>query len=567
MTLRSPAIKQRFFFLTIVLGMLLALPLVLAACGGDDEDDEPTAVPVTPVIPTPTVVSTPIPDISPVPPLDFDVEAQAEPTMQPLQIAFVQPATDDDIEQARVNLQAHLNQQFEGEVSILVNVYPNQRQAIDALCSGEPVMVWVDAFTYYLASGTCDVEPVLQVDRDFPPEPVGEEDETSDAADEDATATATEEETEVPVDDEDADDEEDELTATPTATLSPTPTFTPTATPTATPDTTFDLYYNRNNSGAASVANIVFNVTRLTVCRISATDEVSWVYPNITLRRQYLQDAVRRNLQADPLTGWQAIQQVDDYVEMLRAIEQNECNLGAIPAGTFDIWAAEVEEDEDTPLNINNTRPVQAGYDAPLIPDDLLLAASSEILDEDLVEQIVEEINALDTYFIEATPAPTEDTLGPAEDVQDEILGEGTGTPEIDGNGDEETEEARPADGDSAQTTPDDATDESATPTEEVADETPEADATTVEEETLSEDGTVEATEDLSAEPGEAVDGTGTPLAATGTPESPEVFDPAPFANPLPLLLGEYYQLLEFDIAAYEAFIAWLQGARWQMGN
>lgn len=131
------------------LGLLVALGLLLAACGGQ--------VAATPTLPPPTI--TPTPRSTALPPVATQVPLGS--AARPYRMIFVPPA-----ESAATGLAVEqlLNSRLDRGFS--VEAMGSAAEALDALCSGQAGFAWVDGWTLLAAQmGGC-ASPVLKLQRD-----------------------------------------------------------------------------------------------------------------------------------------------------------------------------------------------------------------------------------------------------------------------------------------------------------------------------------------------------------------------------------------------------------------
>jgi hypothetical protein len=63
------------------------------------------------------------------------------------------------------NIRTQFDRALEEDIAYEVDIFPSMEAALTALCnSGDPTLVWVDAFTYIAAKARCDVTPHLGVE-------------------------------------------------------------------------------------------------------------------------------------------------------------------------------------------------------------------------------------------------------------------------------------------------------------------------------------------------------------------------------------------------------------------
>ena len=138
----------------MVLGVWV-LSLVLVACGEADDSRRPTRVP-TRIPPTPTLRSTALPDVPEAP----DIGDPERPIV--IRIAVPDERKTSAVRQAA----QQLAQLLTDELGLAFKVeLTDEKSALDALCSGSPVMGWVSAFTYAAARQECEAIPLLAVKR------------------------------------------------------------------------------------------------------------------------------------------------------------------------------------------------------------------------------------------------------------------------------------------------------------------------------------------------------------------------------------------------------------------
>lgn len=131
------------------------LSLVLVACGEADDSHRPRRVP-TRIPPTPTLRSTALPDVPEAP----DVGAPERPIV-------IRIAVPDERKTSAIRQTAQqLAQLLTDELGLVFKIeLTDEKSALDALCSGGPVMGWVSAFTYAAARQQCEAIPLLAVKR------------------------------------------------------------------------------------------------------------------------------------------------------------------------------------------------------------------------------------------------------------------------------------------------------------------------------------------------------------------------------------------------------------------
>lgn len=127
--------------------------MVLMACGGEEEAPPPTRTPLP--RPTATPRSTPLPEV------ELPVLLGTED--KPISLLFVIALPDSGQEDAIDTLQTQLTDLLGENLAVQLNLLASPREALDAICNGEPALLWVDAFTYIAAERDCDASPVLGV--------------------------------------------------------------------------------------------------------------------------------------------------------------------------------------------------------------------------------------------------------------------------------------------------------------------------------------------------------------------------------------------------------------------
>jgi len=156
LNLRRCAINRRILSILTCLAGWLLLGLLLSACGGGGEDDNPVAAQrATAVPPTATPRSTALPDVPPAPEL-----GQPE---RPLTLFFVPEGSRRAATDAADSLADYLGDEL--GLAVEVRLASDQSQALDAVCSGAPAAAWLDAFTAASAVERCGAEPVLTITR------------------------------------------------------------------------------------------------------------------------------------------------------------------------------------------------------------------------------------------------------------------------------------------------------------------------------------------------------------------------------------------------------------------
>jgi hypothetical protein len=273
----------------------------------------------------------------------------------------------------RGNLEAQLNFRLANEnqsdtlrylgLSLAVEVrgFDNMREALEAVCSGDPTFVWVDAFTYIAAERACGAQPYYMVRLS--------DEETVEGLPEDITFDG---ETGV----------------------------------------TFDIVYNTR---LGTLPNGLADLADTTVCRLGPNDAISWIYFGLTLQ----------SAGVNPITGLAGVVDVDDYGAMVLDIlsdEEGTCQVGAIPHGTLeDIleYLADEADDEDEFPEIDLEAP-----DSPLrlllegeetwaeVPNLILITSPEPVLPAEFREPIVTSLDEL-LEDIDNTAADVEDVLAP----------------------------------------------------------------------------------------------------------------------------------------------------------
>lgn len=310
----------------------------------------------------PPPVSTPLPLPATVVPLGFfpsPLAAELDlgtPTVtpRPVYMGFVIFDANFDQRQARVDLQESLNAQVGNSPYVEIEIYENQTAALAAVCSGRPVLVWVDAFTYVAAEQRgCGVQPLQGLVRGS-----------------------------------------NRLTAV--------------------ESTSFVMLYNTESAAQpppSSLENIKESAASLTICRLNATDPYSWIYPALVFQAGVSPSRVETTPTATParpltLTPappmWEAIIDTEDYAALVRAIFDETCDLGAVPADQLDNIIEAIQEDDEAPLEIDLetedsvlrlVEEPQGGWLA--VPYEVLIAPPDGVFPPELRERILTALEEL----------------------------------------------------------------------------------------------------------------------------------------------------------------------------
>lgn len=154
--MEGAAINRNVRHISALFSVGLILSILLVACGGEEEAPPPTRTPLP--RPTSTPRSTPLPDV------DLPVILGSQD--KPVSLLFVISSPESEQEDAIDTLQDQLTDQLgddEGSLTVEVGLLATPREAIDALCAGQPAMIWVDVFTYIAAERECGAMPVFGV--------------------------------------------------------------------------------------------------------------------------------------------------------------------------------------------------------------------------------------------------------------------------------------------------------------------------------------------------------------------------------------------------------------------
>lgn len=279
-----------------------------------------------------------------------DEEIEMTPTLTPEELG---PQGDGS---PRGELEAQLNYRltFENQnehlrylglsLAVQVTGFDTMREALTAVCSGRPTLVWVDAFTYIAAEQACGAQPLYAVRLS--------DEEVVEGLPEDITV-----------------DGETGLT--------------------------FDIVYNTR---LGTLPNGVVDLAGTTVCRLGPTDPISWGYFSLTLRGAGL----------NPITDFASIVDVDDYAAMVLEIlndDEETCQVGAIPHGTLEdileYLADEADEDEGFPeIDLEALdSPIRLLLDGqetwPEVPHMVLIASPEPVLSADFREPVVASFDEL----------------------------------------------------------------------------------------------------------------------------------------------------------------------------
>ncbi len=149
--------------MTVFLTFILAL-FILTACGGGDEDTAP---------PSTIIVASPTPRSTPLPPVNTPVFYGS--TDLPLRVLYIPPTGASNVTDAEISVSEALNTNLtnirleELGLTMQVQLEPveNMLAALDAVCIQRDALAWVDAFTYAAAVERCDAQPLLGVQREI----------------------------------------------------------------------------------------------------------------------------------------------------------------------------------------------------------------------------------------------------------------------------------------------------------------------------------------------------------------------------------------------------------------
>ncbi len=133
------------------IGLILSISLV--ACGGEETPPPPTRTPLPQ--PTATPRSTPLPEV--------ELPIILGSPDKPISLIFVIASPNSGQVDAQDTLQAQLTDQLGENLAVTVGLLSTPREALDAICNGEPALMWVDAFTYIAAERACGASPLLGV--------------------------------------------------------------------------------------------------------------------------------------------------------------------------------------------------------------------------------------------------------------------------------------------------------------------------------------------------------------------------------------------------------------------
>lgn len=134
----------------------------------------------------------------------------------------------------------------------------------------------------------------------------------------------------------------------------------------------FDVIYTTRLGTIGSLINL----SNRPICRISSTDPISWIYFGMALR----------SAGVNPL-DLPTVVDVDDYAAMLAAIDDRECDVGAIPRGTRESLADAAD------VNAENFNELTVTW--PSIPHGVLIA--SPALGSELIAQVRTAVSELST--------------------------------------------------------------------------------------------------------------------------------------------------------------------------
>ncbi len=300
-------------FLTFILSVL-----ILAACGGSDSDSTP---PPTIILPTQTPRSTPLPPVNT--PIVYGSEEL------PVRVLYVSSADADDLRDAELSVSTALNTDLVNErlaelgliMTVEIERADDMLAVLDAVCIQRNVLAWVDAFTYAAAAERCQAVPILGVQRSL-----------------------------------DIAGLPDDVSADTQAGLS------------------FDIVYRANFP--TELENLEGLAGRR-LCRLSATDTISWVYLGLALRAENV----------NPISDLVGVVDVEDYSAMLTAIADSDCDAGAIPAGTLPTLI-----DETNGVATDDFETLAQTW--PTIPHAILIAPPTDSIAPDLIESFNTQLQA-----------------------------------------------------------------------------------------------------------------------------------------------------------------------------
>lgn len=160
--LRNRTINGKFWLNWKIVGGLLLLILMVAACGGDSAPPAPTFTPRPSETPTPR--STPLPEVAtPVP-----VGSEERP-LKILVVAEENRSTTNLLEDLAENYNEELSTfrlgYYEGIV-VEFEVVETAQEALTRLCNSPDTAAFVDAFTFIAAEQRCGAMPTFQIERD-----------------------------------------------------------------------------------------------------------------------------------------------------------------------------------------------------------------------------------------------------------------------------------------------------------------------------------------------------------------------------------------------------------------
>lgn len=327
-----------------MLAIAVLLIFLMVACGGSDRQEATTAPTV--VLPSATPRSTPLPPVGTAVPFGS--------AAQPLRLLFVvDDATDDDLIAAIDDLSGAFNDPaststdpvasddvealataLATEVAIedaneiaepfslvlALALVDDASTAIDAVCGQERALAWVDAFSYFAAQQRCDAQALYTLRRssllEFLP---------------------------------------DDIEANTTQGLS------------------FDIVYSDALDPQPSSLS---DLRGLTMCRVTALDPTSWVYPALSLQ----------GAGVNPFTDLADVRDVEDYSAILTSIfspiEDGGCDFGAIPSGSLRDLVAVVSAENDE-ISRADFATLPATW--PTVPHLILIAPDDDVLPEALL--------------------------------------------------------------------------------------------------------------------------------------------------------------------------------------
>jgi ABC-type phosphate/phosphonate transport system substrate-binding protein len=136
-------------------------------------------------------------------------------------------------------------------------------------------------------------------------------------------------------------------------------------------------------------------------CRLDATDTISWIYPSLAMQTANL----------NPLTALTEIIEVDTYSELVLAVFDGTCDMGAIPDGELRRLSRQLERenrvDEDATeeliidlVGIEGTPPdigilLDGRETWPVVPAPVLVAPAEIVLPEQYRDIILQAIEVL----------------------------------------------------------------------------------------------------------------------------------------------------------------------------